>query len=553
MRRSARFLPTAVALAAVLGATPLFAAATITIVNVDGAGEGFNDPAPAVPVGGNPGTTVGQQRLLAFQFAANVWGALLDSDVEIRIQASFDPLACTATSGTLGAAGALTISGNFTGAEYPNTWYHAALANKLSGSDLSPSNDLVAFFNSNLGTPTCLATRFWYYGFDTGHGTGINLITVLLHEFGHGLGFANFVTEQTGASPLGLPDIYGVYSFDNTTGKHWDEMTVPELVASAVNARRVVWDGINVTNAVPATLAFGVPQLRVNSPAVIAGLFPVGTAAFGPALTAAGLAGDLVLADDGVGAVNDGCEPIVNNVVGKIALIDRGICGFTVKVKNAQLAGASAVVIADNAVGAPPAGLGGTDATITIPSVRVTLPDGNVLKAQLGGGVNATMLVDLSVRAGADANGRMLLNAPNPVVPGSSISHWDPIAFPNLLMEPAINADLPLDVDLTFEQMVDIGWFSDGDGVPDGLDSCIGSDQSATVVIDGCDSGVGNTVFANGCRISDLIADCAVGATNHGGFVSCVSSLTNTLKSSGVISGREKGAIQRCAAHAAIP
>ena len=59
-------------------------AATITIINLDGAGEGFNDPTPATPVGGNPGTTIGQQRLNVFQEAANIWGGLLPSAVEIR-------------------------------------------------------------------------------------------------------------------------------------------------------------------------------------------------------------------------------------------------------------------------------------------------------------------------------------------------------------------------------------------------------------------------------------------------------------------------------------
>ena len=44
---------------------------------------------------------------------------------------------------------------------------------------------------------------------------------------------------------------------------------------------------------------------------------------------------------------------------------------------------------------------------------------------------------------------RMLLYAPNPLVLGSSSSHWDPIAFPNLLMEPSINHDLTHGVDLT--------------------------------------------------------------------------------------------------------
>ena len=45
-------------------------AATITIVNGDSPGEGFNDPTAVAPVGDNPGVTIGQQRLNVFQEAA---------------------------------------------------------------------------------------------------------------------------------------------------------------------------------------------------------------------------------------------------------------------------------------------------------------------------------------------------------------------------------------------------------------------------------------------------------------------------------------------------
>ena len=72
-------------------------------------------------------------------------------------------------------------------------------------------------------------------------------------------------------------------------------------------------------------------------------------------------------------------------------MIDRGTCGFTIKVKNAQNAGAVAVIIADNAPGSPPAGMAGVDATITIPSVRVTLLDANTFKANIAS-LNATLL-----------------------------------------------------------------------------------------------------------------------------------------------------------------
>src|SRR3954462_12900845 len=162
--------------AALLLAVPAFPTATIVIVNNNAPGLGFNDPPPAAPLGGNPGTTVGQQRLIAFQYAANVWGSILDSPVTIYIQSSFQPLACTATSAVLGSAGAIQVFGNFPSTEIQNTWYHVALANKLAGADLSPgpngtsADDIIALFNSALGQPGCLTGVGWYYGLDDNHG-----------------------------------------------------------------------------------------------------------------------------------------------------------------------------------------------------------------------------------------------------------------------------------------------------------------------------------------------------------------------------------------------
>jgi len=94
---------------------------------------------------------------------------------------------------------------------------------------------------------------------------------------------------------------------------------------------------------------------------------------------------------------------------------------------------------------------------------------------------------------------------------------------------------------------------TDGDGIPDDEDDCSNSDLSPTVVIDGCDSGVENDLFGNGCTIADQVHECAMNAGNHGQFVSCVAHLTNDLKKAGVITGQEKGAIQSCAAQANLP
>ena len=93
----------------------------------------------------------------------------------------------------------------------------------------------------------------------------------------------------------------------------------------------------------------------------------------------------------------------------------------------------------------------------------------------------------------------------------------------------------------------------DGDGVLDEDDACAASDLSATVTVESCDSGVTNTLFTNGCSISDDIAGFAASANNHGGFVSSVSKYLNGLKKDGLLSGRDKGAIMSCVAGSSLP
>jgi Fungalysin metallopeptidase (M36)/PA domain len=125
----------------------------------------------------------------------------------------------------------------------------------------------------------------------------------------------------------------------------------------------------------------GLPVVVVDPPSPAAGTYDPAIAEFGPRPTEAGVSGSFMVVNDGVGTTSDGCEAFTLPA-GAIPLIDRGNCNFTVKVKNGQNAGAGTVVVVNNVAG-PPITMGGADATITIPSVMVSLADGNTIKAGL--------------------------------------------------------------------------------------------------------------------------------------------------------------------------
>jgi hypothetical protein len=515
-----------------------------------GPNVGFADPTPVAPVGGNPGLTLGQQRIFVFLQAAAIWKERLQPEQDIFVAAQFEPLG----PNVLGSAGAQFIWANFPGAELPNTWYFDSLADHLTRGDLGPTTyDIVARFS----------TLFpFYLGFDNNEPPGTNdLLVTVLHEIGHGLNFANAVNEGTGGvpTPVGATepfgDIYSQYTMDVTTNKVWNAMTAAERAASAINVRHVSWSGRNLKLNQYRVLERGEPGVKLSSSIGTTALM-LGTAAFGPVLTPTGVAGEIVVAldaADGPGpSPTDGCSLILNDLAGRIALIDRGTCPFTVKVKNAQEAGAVGVLIVDSVVALPPPGLGGTDPTIVIPSGRIGLPDGNSIKAQLAGGetLTARLLVDRSVFAGTEREKRQVMVAAlNPVAAGSSISHFDTAAFPNLLMEPAINPDLVSSVappdDLSLPLLADLGWFTDRDGVQDGVDWCPASDILPTVVLNSCDSGVPNTVQPSGCSISDALKACS--HLKGWAAQACIGLGTSLLRWGGLITAPQQSAINRCA------
>lgn len=473
--------------ACLLCAVGISSAATIVIQSRDAAGVGFNDATPVAPVGGNTGTTLGEQRMKVYRHVADLWEQALKSDVTITVNAGWEALTCTSSSAVLGSAGAWNIWSNFPGST-PNTWYPQALANKLAGVDLSAGTpddgsgygnvDIKTQFNVNLGKAGCLDGSPFYLGLDGNAGSKVNFVETLLHELGHGLGFSVLTVNTSSgqrfdpASPTffsdaGLPSIWEGFMYDNTVGKTWLTMTSVERKASAINPLRLAWNGPNVLAG--ASMLSPTPVARVVATlAGYSGVYNVGTASFGPAVQDGAPSAPIAIPATNKQACTAFGAADAAAVNGKIALIDRGTCTFTTKAKNAQLAGAVGVIIANNAAGAAPS-LGGTDATIVIPTISVSQVDGLRLKTAVAGGsrgkpatATATFGLDATRRAGADTLGRPLLYTPNPLVGGSSVSHWDVSATPNLLMEPNINSDLGTILvapkDLTVPLLKDLGW-----------------------------------------------------------------------------------------------
>jgi hypothetical protein len=247
-----RIVASAIALAMLAASAE---AATFSIRSTDGTGEGLNDATAFTPVGGNNATTLGQARMNVLQEAARIWGTLLQSNVVIQIDAAFDPQTCSQSSGTLGSAGPRAIYRNFGGGVSPDTYYVAALADALAGTNLAsnPANaDIGATFNSSVDSDgTCLAGRKFYYGFDHNRGTKIDLLLVVLHEFGHGLGFTSGVDLSTGKGYTGNDGIERFDSFTNQLfdeqfNAAWPDLTDAQRVQSATHTDLLAWKGPNV-------------------------------------------------------------------------------------------------------------------------------------------------------------------------------------------------------------------------------------------------------------------------------------------------------------------
>lgn len=193
------------------------------------------------------------QSMAAFQHAVDIWESLIESPVKIKVKAYWRPLGST----VLGSATWATAFANFANAPKLNTFYPVAMAEKIAGTDLNhpDSTDIIANFSSQTN---------WYTGINGATPSSqYDLVSVVLHELGHGLGFTDSYTVSGGQGTVGVqgsvPIIYDVWLENNGGENLFQTFTSPSAaLATQLTSNNVYFNS-------PSLIPFG-GRARVYAP-----------------------------------------------------------------------------------------------------------------------------------------------------------------------------------------------------------------------------------------------------------------------------------------------
>jgi hypothetical protein len=146
----------------------------------------------------------------AFEYAVNIWEHIIESEIPIYIEARWRTIYDEDgnTNTILGHAGPTEYYSDFEYAPRKNRFYPVCIVEKITKTEISGSSspDISATFNKEFK---------WYFGTD-GQTPDLmhDFVTVVLHEIGHGLGFAGFFFVSGNVGSYGNADAGDATSFD---------------------------------------------------------------------------------------------------------------------------------------------------------------------------------------------------------------------------------------------------------------------------------------------------------------------------------------------------
>jgi hypothetical protein len=168
------------------------------------------------------------------QTSLDIWAANFKSSVPITVDATWER---SKSENILGSARGGSYFSSFPGAPDPGLWYVSALANALSGKDLDRNNpEIIIQVNSEApwnsrgdGKPTR---------------TEYDLMSVFLHEVGHGLGFSSNDSYELvfGVGTLSMPTPFDAY-LQTEDGKRLADLPSPSRELGSALTSSLVWSG----------------------------------------------------------------------------------------------------------------------------------------------------------------------------------------------------------------------------------------------------------------------------------------------------------------------
>ena len=172
----------------------------------------------------------------AVQAAIDVWSENFSSTVPINVNVTWSR---ASSYGILASASAKSNFANFPNAPDKTLYYASALANALAGKDLDPNNPELEI--------TITSDAPWYYGVDGKcPPKSFDLVSVILHEMGHGLGFisGNYYDQYSGYGRIDLPTPFDAYA-QLPDGRRLADMPSPSIETGKALTSPLYWSGEN--------------------------------------------------------------------------------------------------------------------------------------------------------------------------------------------------------------------------------------------------------------------------------------------------------------------